>query len=313
MDKQPSPLTEQVTVILSPDPQAREIGPDLLREAALDMGLRSEFEDFISDVPSLFMVFNPVAENRPFAQTIADAMPVSRQHDMIKFAINHSLNEHCDGYATIRAGRLIEFVYDPCKNEPEGIDRGSMLATLSENLYRFSGRKDNMLTNEKLVKLVKHYPYGSQCFTPEDSADGPVAASRPDGMTTPVAVENLPILSDDILEVNDEAWVIYHGDVYPCDVEDMPDCPYKDIDTITIRIADGIGLHEVNRTDVFLRKADAGAALRFREYKAMHAYLQEIKTLDDLHQFPLTHVLTGPEPDYAARMAYEIKRMELNP
>ena len=203
MGKQPSSLTEQVTVILSPDPQAREIGADLLRKAALDMGLRSEFEDFISDVPSLFMVFNPVTENRPFAQTIADAMPV--------------------------------------------------------------------------------------------------------------AVENLPILSDDILEVNDEAWVIYHGDVYPCDVEDMPDCPYKDINTITIRIADGIGLHEVNRTDVFLRKADAGAALRFREYKAMHAYLQEIKTLDDLHRFPLTHVLTGSEPDYAARMAYEIKRAELNP
>lgn len=64
MSEQPSPLTEQVTVILSPDPQAREIGADLLREAALDMGLRSEFEDFISDVPSLFMVFNPVAENR---------------------------------------------------------------------------------------------------------------------------------------------------------------------------------------------------------------------------------------------------------
>ena len=36
MDKQPSPLTEQVTVILSPDPQAREISADLLREAALD-------------------------------------------------------------------------------------------------------------------------------------------------------------------------------------------------------------------------------------------------------------------------------------
>lgn len=311
MGKQPSSLTEQVTVILSPDPQAREIGADLLRKAALDMGLRSEFEDFISDVPSLFMVFNPAAENRPFAQTIADAMPVSRQHDMIKFAINHSLNGHCDGYATIRAGRLIEFIYDPCKNEPEGIKPECLLATLSENLYRFSSRKDNMLTNEKLVKLVKHYPYGSQCFTPEDSSDGPVAASRPDGMTTPVAVENLPILSDDILEVNDEAWVIYHGDVYPCNVEDMPDCPYKDIDTITIRIANGIGLHEVNRTDVFLRREAAETALRLREYKVMQTYLQEIKTLDDLHQFPLTHVLTGSEPDYAARMAYELKRLEL--
>lgn len=65
MGKQSSSLTEQVTVILSPDPQAREIGADLLREAAADMGLRSEFEDFISDTPSLFMVFNPVAENRP--------------------------------------------------------------------------------------------------------------------------------------------------------------------------------------------------------------------------------------------------------
>lgn len=54
MSEQPSSLTEQVTVILSPDPQAREIGADLLREAAADMGLHSEFEDFISDVPSLF-------------------------------------------------------------------------------------------------------------------------------------------------------------------------------------------------------------------------------------------------------------------
>lgn len=40
MSKQPSSLTEQVTVILSPDPQAREIGADLLREAAADMGLK---------------------------------------------------------------------------------------------------------------------------------------------------------------------------------------------------------------------------------------------------------------------------------
>lgn len=42
MGKQPSSLTEQVTVILSPDPQAREIGADSLRKAAADMGLRSE-------------------------------------------------------------------------------------------------------------------------------------------------------------------------------------------------------------------------------------------------------------------------------
>ena len=304
-------MSEQVKVVLSPDPQARGLDADLLRKAAADMGLRSEFEDFISDTPSLFMVFNPVTENRPFAQTIADAMPVSRQHGMIKFTISHSLNEHCDGYASIKAGKLIEFTYAPCDDIFKDLNHDLILATLSENLYRFSGQKNNMLTNEKLVKLVKHYPYGSQCFTPEDSSDGPVTASHPDGMTTPVAVENLPILSDDILEVNDEAWVIYHGDVYPCDIEDMPDCPYKDIDTITIRIADGIGLHEVNRTDVFLRREAAETALRLREYKVIQTYLQEIKTLDDLHQFPLTHVLTGPEPDYADRMAYELKRLEL--
>ena len=257
------------------------------------------------------MVFNPVTENRPFAQTIADAMPVSRQHDMIKITISHNLNEHCDGYASIKAGKLIEFTYAPCGDIFEDLDRDLILTTLTINLYRFSNRKDNMLTDEKLVKLINHYPYKSQCTPPEGSSDGPVIASRPDCITTPVAVENLPILSDDILEVNDEAWVIYHGDVYPCDVEDMPDCPYKDIDTITIRIADGIGLHEINKTDVFLRREAAETALRLREYKVMQTYLQEIKTLDDLHQFPLTHVLTGPEPDYAARMAYELKRLEL--
>lgn len=307
MGKQPSSLTEQVTVILSPDPQAREISADSLRKAATDMGLRSEFEDFISDVPSLFMVFNPVTENRPFAQTIADAMPISRQHDMIKFAINHSLNEHCDGYATIRAGRLIEFVYDPCKNEPEGIDRGSMLATLSENLYRFSGRKDNMLTNEKLVKLVKHYPYGSQCFTPEGSSDGPAVPPRPR------PARSLPILSEDILQEDDEAWVIYEGKVRAGRVDYIPDIPFKDVETVSVYFNDVVCTQDISKTDVFLRREAAETALRLREYKAVQAYLKEIRTLDDLHRFPLQHVLTGPEPDYAARTAYEIKRVELNP
>lgn len=298
-------MSEQVKVILSPDPQARGINADLLREAAADMGLRSEFEDFISDTPSLFMVFNPITENRPFAQTIADAMPVSRQHDMIKFTISHSLNEHCDGYAAIKAGKLIEFTYAPCDDIFEDLDHDLILATLSENLYRFSGQKNNMLTNEKLVKLVKHYPYGSQCFTPEGSSDGPVVPPRP--------AHRLPILSKDILQEGDEAWVIYEGEVRSGRIDYMPDIPFKDIETVSIYFNDVVGTQDINKTDVFLRREAAETALRLREYKAVQAYLKEIRTLDDLHRFPLQHVLTGPEPDYAARMAYEIKRMELNP
>ena len=305
MGKQPSSLTEQVTVILSPDPQAREIGADSLRKAAADMGLRSEFEDFISDTPSLFMVFNPVTENRPFAQTIADAMPVSRQHGMIKFTISHSLNEHCDGYASIKAGKLIEFTYAPCDDIFKDLNHDLILATLSENLYRFSGQKNNMLTNEKLVKLVKHYPYGSQCFTPEDSSDGPVVPPRP--------AHRLPILSEDILQEDDEAWVIYEGKVRAGRIDYIPDIPFKDVETVSVYFNDVVCTQDISKTDVFLRREAAETALRLREYKAVQAYLKEIRTLDDLHQFPLQHVLTGPEPDYAARMAYEIKRMELNP
>ena len=298
-------MSEQVKVILSPDPQARGISADLLREAASDMGLRSEFEDFISDTPSLFMVFNPVTENRPFAQTIADAMPVSRQHDMIKFTISHGLNEHCDGYAAIKAGKLIEFTYAPCDDIFEDLDHDLILATLSENLYRFSGQKNNRLTNEKLVKLVKHYPYGSQCFTPEGSSDGPVVQPRP--------AHRLPILSEDILQEDDEAWVIYEGKVRAGRIDYIPDIPFKDVETVSVYFNDVVCTQDISKTDVFLRREVAETALRLREYKAVQAYLKEIRTLDDLHRFPLQHVLTGPEPDYAARMAYEIKRVELNP
>ena len=298
-------MSEQVKVILSPDPQARGIDADLLRKAASDMGLRNEFEDFISDTPSLFMVFNPVTENRPFAQTIADAMPVSRQHDMIKFTISHGLNEHCDGYAAIKAGKLIEFTYAPCDDIFEDLDHDLILATLSENLYRFSGQKNNMLTNEKLVKLVKHYPYGSQCFTPEDSSDSPVAP--------PHSAHRLPILSEDILQEDDEAWVIYEGKVRAGRIDYIPDIPFKDVETVSVYFNDVVCTQDISKTDVFLRREAAETALRLREYKAVQAYLKEIRTLDDLHRFPLQHVLTGPEPDYAARMAYEIKRVELNP
>lgn len=307
MDKQPFSLTEQVKVILSPDPQAREIGVGLLRKAAADMGLSRNFEDFISDTPSLFMVFNPVTENRPFAQTIADAMPVSRQHDMIKFTISHSLNEHCDGYASIKAGKLIEFTYAPCGDIFEDLDRDLILTTLTINLYRFSNRKDNMLTDEKLVKLINHYPYKSQCTPPEGSSDGPVAPPRPR------PARSLPILSEDILQEGDEVWIIYEGEVLAGRIDYVPDIPFKDIETISIYFNDVIGAQDISKTDVFLRREAAETALRLREYKAVQDYLKEIRTLDDLHQFPLQHVLTGPKPDYAARMAYEIKRVELNP
>lgn len=130
---------------------------------------------------------------------------------------------------------------------------------------------------------------------------------------TPRPARNLPTLSEDILQEGDEAWVIYEEEVRGGRVDYMPNIPFKDIETVSVYFNDVVGTQDISKTDIFLRREAAETALRLREYKAVQTYLKEIRTLDDLHQFPLQHVLTGTKPDYAARMAYEIKRVELNP
>lgn len=119
--------------------------------------------------------------------------------------------------------------------------------------------------------------------------------------------------STDILHVGDNAWAIYQQRVYPCSIEGLPFDATQEKNMAIVRFKDTVGLRYFDPEDIFLIRTEAAVALHFRIYDQLQTYLQEIQTVDDLYDFPLHHSIAGNMPDYAARMAYKLKREELIP
>lgn len=123
----------------------------------------------------------------------------------------------------------------------------------------------------------------------------------------------LPLYSKDTLKLNTTAWAVYENGIYDVQVENITPSDTPDGEAeITIRFGDTPGLHVLPQSDVFRTREQANMALFSRSYEAVSRYLSTMKTRKQFEAFPLHHPLAGPDMDYAARIAYLIKRDEFN-
>lgn len=118
----------------------------------------------------------------------------------------------------------------------------------------------------------------------------------------------LKLYSDEIFQICDKAFIISHDTIYGGTVIGTS----VTMNELTIQLDAPIyGTMTVYRKNAFHDELTARSALYARNHQRFMAYKEEIKTLDDLLAFPMTHILTGEDMDEQARQAYTVRAEEL--
>lgn len=117
----------------------------------------------------------------------------------------------------------------------------------------------------------------------------------------------LKLYSNETFRVLDTAFIIYQDNfIYKGQVIG------SSITKLTVQIDAPIyGTMTIYCKSAFHDELTARSAMYARNYQRFMDYKAEIKTLDDLLTFSLTHILAGEEMDELARQAYTARAKEL--
>lgn len=98
---------------------------------------------------------------------------------------------------------------------------------------------------------------------------------------------------------------------YKCRVSKITDGSIVDLNLLNDQ-NEAVGSWKAFRKDIFGSKEECENAIKTEVKNQINAYLDEIKTLEDLIRFMYTHAISNGEyTDYPAREAAEIKAEQL--
>lgn len=107
--------------------------------------------------------------------------------------------------------------------------------------------------------------------------------------------------------------IVYVNSTYitaeECEITDIIKDP---VDAIQVHSMSNYGTFYARIENIFNTKEEALEAAKSKSEKLVRKYMNEIKTLKDLLQFPLDHCFNGDEyTDYEAMEAYKRRATEL--